>query len=200
MIPVDTVDAIDKAKAALRTASLGRRQRLSDREAVASRGVLDNFIAGIDMPPGGVVSGYLPINGEIDVRPLLGVLAARGHPVALPVVTARRQPLVFRAWADGAPLEDGPFGTRHPEGAAATVAPDVLVMPLLAFDRSGGRLGYGGGYYDLTLAALRQAKTVLAVGVAFSEQEVPDVPCDADDQPLDWVITDREAIATVTQP
>ncbi len=195
-IPMDTVDNIDKAKAVLRTASLGRRQRLRGREGAASRQVLDNFIAAIDMPPAAAVSGFLPINGEIDVRPLLAALGARGHSVALPVVLARRQPLAFREWADGAPLEDGPFGTRHPGGDAATIAPDVLLVPLLAFDRSGGRLGYGGGYYDRTLAALRRTKPVLAVGVAYGEQEVPDVPCDSDDQPLDWVVTDREAIVT----
>ena len=126
---------------------------------------------------------------------MLADLGARGHPLALPVVTAPRSRLVFRAWVDGALLEDGPFGTCHPAETAAGVVPDVLVVPLLAFDRAGRRLGYGGGYYDRTLAALRKEKPVLAVGVAYREQEVPGVPCDEEDESLDWVITDREVIA-----
>ena len=193
------MNLIDKEKAALRAALLDTRNGLRGRQGAASRRVADNFFARIDMAPGVAVSGYLSINGEIDVRPLLADLDSRGHPVALPVVMAPRRPLAFRAWVDGAPLEDGPFGTRHPAEAAA-VAPDILVVPLLAFDRSGGRLGYGGGYYDRTLAALRKAKEVLAVGVAYCEQEVSGVPCDDEDQPLDWVITDREAIATGARP
>lgn len=190
------MNAIDKEKAALRAELLDLRNGLRGRGGDASRQVAEHFIAAVEVGPGAAVSGYLPINGEIDVRPLLRDLDARGHPVALPVVAARRSPLLFRAWIDGAPLEDGPFGTRHPADAAAGLVPDILVVPLLAFDRSGGRLGYGGGYYDRTLAALRTAKDVVAVGVAYREQEVSDVPCDETDQRLDWVVTDREAIAT----
>lgn len=192
------MDLIDEEKAALRAALLDRRSGLCGRGSAASRQVVENFIAGIPIEAGTAVSGYLPINGEIDVRPLLADLGARGHPLALPVVTAPRSPLEFRAWFDGAPLEDGPFGTRHPDGSAAGVIPDILMVPLLAFDRLGRRLGYGGGYYDRTLTALRTEKPVLAVGVAYREQEVADVPFDDTDAPLDWVVTDHEVIATGT--
>ena len=190
------MNAIDKEKLALRATLLDRRNGLCGRSGDASRRVIGNFVAGVPVEPGAAVSGYLPINGEIDVRPLLADLGARGHPLALPVVTAPRTRLEFRAWIDGAPLEDGPFGTRHPASDAGVVVPDVLVVPLLAFDRLGRRLGYGGGYYDRTLAALRKEKSLLAVGVAYREQEVPGVPCDDEDEPLDWVITDCEVIAT----
>jgi 5-formyltetrahydrofolate cyclo-ligase len=194
------MNAIDREKAALRAAMLDRRNAIRARGAKASRRVAENFVAGIEIVPEASVSGYLAINGEIDVGPLLTDLGARGHALALPVVTTPRSPLAFRAWVDGVPLEDGPFGTRHPAATAADVVPDVLLMPLLAFDRSGRRLGYGGGYYDRTLAALRKEKTVLAVGVAFCEQEVSGVPCDEEDQPLDWVITDRDVIAAGAHP
>lgn len=189
------MNAIDNEKSALRAALFDRRNGLCGRGAAAARQIAGNFVEAIPMEPGAAVSGYLPINGEIDVRPLLADLGARGHPLALPVVTAPRSRLAFRAWVDGAPLEDGPFGTCHPAETAAGIVPDVLVVPLLAFDRAGRRLGYGGGYYDRTLAALRREKPVLAVGVAYREQEVPGVPCDEEDESLDWVITDREVIA-----
>lgn len=189
------MNAIDREKAELRTALMDRRNRLRDRSVEASRRVAENFVAAIEVDPRAAVSGYLPMNCEIDVRPLLAGLAGRGHRVALPVVTARGTPLAFRAWVEGAPLEDGVFGTRHPV-EAVDVVPDVLLVPLLAFDRSGRRLGYGGGYYDRTLAALRKEKAVLAVGVGYSAQEVPAVPCDEDDEPLDWVVTDREPVRT----
>jgi 5-formyltetrahydrofolate cyclo-ligase len=190
------MNAIDAEKSALRAALLDRRRGLCGRGGEAARRVAENFVAEIPIEAGTAVSGYLPINGEIDVRPLLAGLGVRGHPLALPVVTAPRSPLAFRAWVDGAPLEDGPFGTCHPAEAAVGVVPDLLVVPLLAFDRAGRRLGYGGGYYDRTLMALRTEKSVLAVGVAYSEQEVADVPCDDTDALLDWVVTDREVIAT----
>jgi len=189
------MNAIDKDKAVLRRALLDQRDAIRGRCAEASRRVAENFVAGIRMAPNAAVSGYLAINGEIDVAPLLAGLGGCGHPVALPVVTAPRTPLAFRAWVDGASLENGPFGTRHPAESAPGIVPDVLLVPLLGFDRSGRRLGYGGGYYDRTLAALRDRKTVLAIGIAFREQEVANIPCDEDDQSLDWVVTDSEVIA-----
>ena len=110
---------------------------------------------------------------------------------------AKKQPLVFRAWRPGDPLEAGVFGTLQPTARRAVVEPEVLIVPLLAVDEEGWRLGYGGGFYDRTLEALRARKRVTAVGVGFNEQIVPEVPHDPNDQRLDWLLTDKRACAFV---
>lgn len=157
--------------------------------------LLHRFLDGMDiLPPAAVVAGYWPMRGEIDVLPLLDGLAERGHITALPVVAAPRQPLTFRRWAPGDALAEGAYGTRHPEDSAPEVRPHCLLVPLLAFDRRGFRLGYGGGFYDRTIAALRQSGGVVTVGVAYGGQEVGQVPAEDHDEPLDWVVTERELI------
>ena len=113
---------------------------------------------------------------------------------SLPVVVAKRQPLVFRAWRPGDPLEAGVFGTLHPAPTREAVEPDALIVPLLACDEEGWRLGYGGGFYDRTLAELRKLKPVTAIGVAYAEQEMDEVPVAPYDQPLDWILTERGVI------
>jgi 5-formyltetrahydrofolate cyclo-ligase len=143
-----------------------------------------------------IVAGYLPIGDEIDPRPLLRRLHAAGHAIALPRIVRSHAPLSFRVWEEGDALEDGPFGTLQPGEAAPAIVPEVVVLPLLAFDRRGFRLGYGGGYYDRTLAELRSRRAVTAIGIAYAAQEVPSVPHDRHDRPLDWVVTEREAIET----
>lgn len=148
----------------------------------------------ITVPSDAVVAGYWPMRGEIDVRPLLTAYAGRGHVTALPVVDQPRQALVFRHWAPGDPLEEGRYGTQHPAAVCETVVPTVVFVPLLAFDRRGYRLGYGGGFYDMTLERLRVEADVIAVGVAFAGQEVEEVPTEPHDQRLDWVVTEAEAI------
>lgn len=141
-----------------------------------------------------VISGYWPIGDEIDPRPLLDSLAARGHPLALPVVGAPDAPLVFRAWSKDDTLMPGPFATRTPGDDAPEVTPRVVIAPLLAFDAAGYRLGYGGGYYDRTLAGLRRGPgAVLAVGVAYRDQQVDAVPRAPYDERLDWVVTETAA-------
>lgn len=146
------------------------------------------------LPAGAVVAGYWPMRGEIDVLPLLGALSQRGQVTALPAVIGRKEPLVFRRWAPGEPLEEGLYGTRHPAASAAVVRPVCLLVPLLAFDRKGIRLGYGGGFYDRTLAALRAVGPVVAVGVAYAGQEVESLPAEPHDERLDWVVTEKEII------
>ncbi len=141
-----------------------------------------------------VVSGFFPYQSEIDVRPLLGKLAGDGWTTCLPIVIADNQPLEFRRWLPGEPTVAGVWGIPRPPEDMPVVVPDVLLVPLLAFDRSGYRLGYGGGYYDRTLALLRGAKTVVAIGVAYSAQEVDAVPHDGRDQMLDFVMTEKEVI------
>ncbi len=148
----------------------------------------------IDFPKDCVVSAYWPIGSEIDPRPLMTHLHEAGHPIALPVISARGNPLVFRAWRPDDPLEQAGFGTQVPLGFQPELTPRVLIVPLLAFDRAGYRLGYGGGFYDRTLARLRESGAVLAVGVAYAAQEVARVPRDGGDQPVDWIVTEAEAI------
>ena len=143
---------------------------------------------------GAVVSGYWPLSGEIDVRALLAYLDGRGYVCALPVVVAPDAPLIFRRWTPGVRLEAGPFDTRHPAADAPEVRPDMLLVPLLAFDAEGYRLGYGGGYFDRTLGGLRERGAPVAVGAAFAGQQVDHVPHDRYDQPLDWIVTEEKAV------
>ena len=131
---------------------------------------------------------------EIDPRPLMGRLHESGHVCALPVVAAKGEPLRFRAWSPGMTLQLKAFGLSEPPPEAAIVIPELLLVPLLAFDAGGYRLGYGGGYFDRTLTRLRDSDAVLAVGVAYAAQEVAEVPRDGSDQPLDWIVTEAESI------
>jgi 5-formyltetrahydrofolate cyclo-ligase len=183
-----------KSKDNLRTAALARRDAVNGlaREAAAQR--FAAFADIFDVTSGTVVAGYMPMRSEADPLPLMRALAARGAQLALPAVVARDAPLVFRAWREGDALIGGPFGTRHPADAAPQLVPDIVLAPLAAFDRRGHRIGYGGGYYDRTLAALRAQKPLVAAGVAFAVQEVETVPASHHDAVLDVVLTDLECI------
>ena len=141
-----------------------------------------------------IVGGYWPVGDEMDPRPLLNALDEAGWQCALPVVEKAGAPLCFRAWRPGDALEPGAHAIPAPLATAAAVMPALLLVPLLAFDRSGHRVGYGGGYYDRSIAALRGAGALLAVGLAYAGQELAAVPIAADDAALDWVVTEREAI------
>jgi 5-formyltetrahydrofolate cyclo-ligase len=147
--------------------------------------------------PDAVVSGYWPFRTEIDPRPLMARLERLGARLALPVTPARGSgaPLCFRRWRDGAALSRGAFGVPEPGPECETVEPDLLLVPLLAFDRAGRRLGYGQGHYDRTLCGLKARRPTLAIGVAFAAQEVTRVPTDPHDQLLDGVVTERVYIA-----
>ena len=143
---------------------------------------------------GAIVSGFMPMKGEINPLPLMKKLADTGVQLALPVTGRRGQPLTMRAWTWGEPLASGVWGIREPKAEAPQTDPDILLVPLLAFDRAGRRLGYGGGYYDLTLAHLRSRKPVIAVGLAYAIQETAAVPTTPRDATLDLVLTEREVI------
>jgi 5-formyltetrahydrofolate cyclo-ligase len=134
------------------------------------------------------------IQSEADPKEILVELKKRGHVVALPFVDGGKQPLIFREFDADRSLVAGPYGTLMPPSTARSVVPDILIVPLLAFDRAGHRLGYGAGYYDRTLAGLRAQRAILAVGLAYAAQEVDSVLPEAHDQTLDWVVTEREAI------
>ena len=153
-----------------------------------------NFMVSIELPENAVISVYYPMRQELDTEPLVSALIEHGCRIALPVTPGNNQPLVFRAYAPGDALVDGAYGEMIPTADAATLTPQIVVAPLLAFDRTGGRLGYGGGYYDRTLEQLRREGAVTAVGYAFGAQEVDAVPLSPVDQPLDWVVTERGAI------
>jgi 5-formyltetrahydrofolate cyclo-ligase len=146
--------------------------------------------------PNIVVSGYWPFRSEIDPRPLMQRFARAGARLALPRAPKRGadEPLQFHLWRVPDVLYASAFGVHEPHPAAERVDPDILLVPLLAFDRRGGRLGYGAGHYDRTLERLRARKTIRAIGLAFAEQEVERVPMDAHDQRLDAVLTERALI------
>jgi 5-formyltetrahydrofolate cyclo-ligase len=187
-------DQVLEAKARLRRDMLARRDALSpgDRSAAAEAIAARPFP--LPIAAGTVVSGFMPMKSEINPLPLMKKLADAGAQLALPVTGRRGQPLTLRAWAWGEPLASGVWGIREPKPEAPPVDPDILLVPLLAFDRQRRRLGYGGGYYDLTLAQLRSRKPVIAVGLAFAVQEIAEVPTTPRDATLDIVLTDREVI------
>ena len=190
---------IRAAKAALRkTVRDGRAGLARDAAADAAMRLTDNLFAAGMPGPATVVSGYWPSRDEIDCRPLLERLNSGGCLCALPVVTGPGRPLSFRRWSPGEPLEPGAHGIPVPAVEARLVAPSLLLVPLLAFDRAGYRLGYGGGYYDRTLARLRAGGTICAIGLAYSGQEVAAVPHDETDAPLDRIVTEAEAIEVKT--
>lgn len=140
---------------------------------------------------GAVVAGFWPLRGEVDVKPLMYALHDMGHSLALPCTPRVGNPLVMRAWTPGDDLRVGSFDTREPYPDQPLIRPDVVLMPLLAFTASGKRLGYGGGFYDRTLAALRENGDVFTCGVAFARQEAATLPTDEYDQPLDAIVTER---------
>jgi len=172
---------------ALRDA-LSRDVRQEAAEAIAERGFPLKVGVGI------VASGFMPLKNEINPLPLLRKLEALGVRLALPVVADRGKPLIMRQWSFGETLAAGVWGIREPKPDAPELEPDILLVPLLAFDRAGYRLGYGGGYYDMTIARLRSLKTITAVGIAFATQEVPQIPKTPRDARLDLVLTERETI------
>ncbi|MGE5538095.1 MAG: 5-formyltetrahydrofolate cyclo-ligase [Gemmatimonas sp.] len=141
-----------------------------------------------------VVSAYMPIRDELDPRPLMERLHGDGVTVAVPALNGPKLPLAFRRWEPFMTLVPGQLEVPEPTHTAPVVAPDLLLVPLLAFDRRGHRLGYGRGYYDRTLATLRASRTVTAVGLAFAAQEVVSVPAGERDERLDWVLTEAALI------
>ncbi len=190
--------SFDNDKRILRGAMLAWRGGLSeDKRRAAAMGLVETWRYEQPVEPPAIVAGFWPMTEELDIRPLMIELINQGCQLALPVVAAKKQPLVFRAWRPGDPLEAGAFGTLQPTARRAVVEPEVLIVPLLAVDEEGWRLGYGGGFYDRTIEVLRARKRVVAVGVGFNEQIVPEVPHDLNDQRLDWLLTDKRAFAFV---
>ncbi|MDV7339102.1 5-formyltetrahydrofolate cyclo-ligase [Terasakiella sp. A23] len=175
---------ISSQKANLRRDMLALRKILStpslDTDLILAKGDLSSVVC---------VAGYWPMAGELDIRPLFAALDEKGVACALPVVVKKASPLIFRQWKEGDELEDGPHRTLHP-AHGAEITPDAVLVPLLAFDETGGRLGFGGGYYDRTLAGLKARR----IGIAYDEQQVESVPMDTFDQKMDWIVTPTRVI------
>ncbi|MGO1118418.1 5-formyltetrahydrofolate cyclo-ligase [Rhodovibrionaceae bacterium A322] len=180
------------ARAARKAAAAASPQAAQDMAA--------RFLSQVPLRQGAVVSGYWPIQSELDPRPLLRALADKGHRICLPVIVENHQPLIFREWHEGDDLENAGFNTFEPKADRPELLPEVLLVPLLAFDRQGYRLGYGGGFYDRTLEKLRgMAHSNLvhyphkpqAIALAYEAQEIDQVPTNSTDQPMDLVVTEQ---------
>ncbi|MBV9555743.1 MAG: 5-formyltetrahydrofolate cyclo-ligase [Pseudolabrys sp.] len=180
-------------KARLRNEALAKRDVLAPtfRAAAAETIAARRF----PMPVSGkIVSGFMPMKTEINPLPLLRKLSDEGAALALPAIDGRGRPLIMRAYAFGDEFARGQWGIREPKADAPQVAPDVLLVPLAAFDRHGHRIGYGAGYYDMTIRAMRDKKTVVAVGIAFAAQEIDRVPAHERDEALDFVLTEKDVL------
>jgi 5-formyltetrahydrofolate cyclo-ligase len=182
-----------RSKADLRAAALAARDALSVEARAAAAKTLAARGLPVEVLPGTIVSGYWPIRSELDPAPLMQALGERGARLALPAVTARGKSLAFRAWSPNDRLMMGPLGILEPSPAATELIPDIMLVPLAAFDRLGHRIGYGAGHYDFTLAHLRKAKPIAAIGLAFATQEIEAVPALAHDVALDFVLTEQRS-------
>jgi 5-formyltetrahydrofolate cyclo-ligase len=190
--PEDLADAKKKLR------KEAKRQRAAAAAAAPDAGarLCEHLLANVTFPKDVAVSAYWPMGDEIDPLPTLRRLHREGHPIGLPVMPGAAQPLQFRAWHPDLDLADGGFGTRIPPETAPPIVPQILLVPMLAFDRRGYRLGYGGGFYDRTLEKLRaQNPLTRAVGIVYADQEVPEVPIDRYDQRLDMVVSEQGPIA-----
>jgi 5-formyltetrahydrofolate cyclo-ligase len=187
-------DAISELKTIVRKDARMRRdgipaaERAQAAEAIAARAFP------LAIRPGTIVSGFMPLKTEINPLPLMRKLEAAGARLALPAIAGRGKPLTMRAFAFGDELASGQWGIREPKAGAPEVVPDIMLVPLLAFDRNGHRIGYGAGYYDMTIAKLRAIAPVIAAGIAFAAQEIEEVPVTPRDARLDLVLTEREVI------
>jgi len=175
-----------------------RREQTHTQNPDAAFALRDKFLEAIDLPPGAIIAGYVAQNHEIDPLPLMQALHAKRFSLALPVVDARNEPLVFCAYTPGDALvtRNAPPVFLEPSSSSPLVVPDILLVPLLAFDRSGHRLGYGGGYYDRTLADLRRKKKIFAIGLGFSGQETAQLPAHSGDMRLDKIVTETGVFAS----
>ncbi|WEK04893.1 MAG: 5-formyltetrahydrofolate cyclo-ligase [Candidatus Devosia phytovorans] len=184
-----TDEVIEEAKAALRIKARAARASLDhETRAEAAIAAAGHFFDGVGLQPGDVVAAYWRIRDELDCQPILVRLMDSDQPVVLPVVMGQDEPLDLRIWEPGASLYESGFGTLAPSELAPRAEPDVVIMPLLGFDNTGTRLGYGGGYYDRTLAHM--TKRPLLVGLAFAVQELDSIPRESHDVPLDAVVTE----------
>lgn len=181
-------------KARLRAEALERRAGVADEVRASAGDRIAGLLDALPIPAGAAVSGFLPIRGEVDPRPALRALAARGHPLCLPVVLEDRTTMIFRAWKPGGALVPSSFGLSVPPPEAPQIDPTAMLVPLAAFDRRGFRIGYGKGHYDRAIERLAGKGPLLEIGIAFSVQEIEAVPVEPHDRPMQWVLTEAGAI------
>ncbi len=193
---IEMTDAIEikNEKSNLRAEALTRRDALPAIVRAAAAETIAARPFPVRVERGMIVSGFSPMKSEINPVPLMRKLADAGARLALPAIAGRGKPLIMRAWGFGEPLASGQWGIREPTANSLDVAPDILIVPLAAFDRAGHRIGYGAGYYDMTINALRARKAVTAIGIAFAAQEITHVPATEHDERLDLVLTENETI------
>lgn len=180
---------LETRKAEARRAGFDRRRAAHAEDPGTGAAHLSSLIAGFRGVP---LAGYMPIRTEINPLPAMAEASAHG-PVGVPVITQEGQPLRFARWEPEMPMVAGSFGARIPEDCVY-FEPEILIVPLVAFDARGGRLGYGGGFYDRTLEALRARRATLAVGFAYAAQEAEELPLEATDQALDLIVTERNVL------
>lgn len=186
-------DAADEKKR-LRSEILARRAAAHQADPEAGKR-LASTLSAVDLARSSVVAAYWPLRDELDPRPAMLALLGLGHLLCLPVVVGAGRPLVFRAWTPEVSLVPAGFGTQVPAADAVERTPSVLLVPLVGFDDEGYRLGYGGGFYDRTLAMLRAEGPVLAIGIGYDAQRVERLPREATDERLDWIVTESGARA-----
>ena len=187
-----TVLPIDRRKKETREAAFARREAMPAAERQAAAETIAARPFPLPVGPDVIVSGFSPIRTEINPLPLMRRLEAAGAKLALPVVVGKGKPLIMRAYAFGQELDAGVWGIREPKPTAPEVEPDILIVPLAAFDRRGNRIGHGAGYYDMTIMRLRSIKPITAVGIAYAAQEAAEVPVTDRDARLDLVLTERD--------
>ncbi|MCT4556528.1 MAG: 5-formyltetrahydrofolate cyclo-ligase [Pelagimonas sp.] len=179
--------SLEDQKKSARKAAFARRKQAYETAPRGRSGKLSEVLAGYRGVP---LAGYMPIRTEIDPLPAMCEAAAHG-PVSVPVIEAQGRPLKFAEWQPGCEMTDGPFGAQIPV-TLNLFEPEILIVPLVAFSKDGGRLGYGGGFYDRTLELLRAKRPTLAIGFAFGAQEAADLPLEPTDQPLDLIVTENQ--------
>src|ERR1700742_2908647 len=179
-------------KTQVRTEALALRDALPAEARAAAAEAIAARPFPIAVPRGAIVSGFMPLKSEINPLPLLRQLADAGARLALPCIAGRGKPLIMRAYAFGDEFARGQWGIREPLPSAAEIDPDIVIVPLAAFDKTGNRIGYGAGYYDMTINALRAKKTITPIGIAFAAQQFPAVPATERDERLDLVLTENE--------
>ncbi len=183
---------IAEDKKQLRREAENLRHRLAGSAPDAAHAIAHNFSVAISLASNAIVAGYIPARGEADPLPLMEQLRTLGNPLALSRVVEKCQPLHFHLWRDNETTVKGAFGMMEAASDWPSIVPNVLLIPLLGFDKNGYRLGYGGGYYDRSLHSLRMRASVLAVGIAFAGQEMV-LPHDENDKRLDWIVTEKHA-------
>jgi len=186
--------AVSDLKAKLRSEALARRDALPAEVRQAAAETIAARPLPVPARDGLVVSGFMPIRSEINPLPLLRRYADAGARLVLPAIDGRGKPLRLRSWTIGEKLIAGQWGIREPDAGAPEIDPDVMLVPLAVFDRRGHRIGYGAGYYDMTIANARARKPITTIGLAFAVQEASDVPILPHDERLDLVLTEKELI------